>query len=332
MASSSVLHALSTMASQGGNYYGRLHQTSLQEGRIKSAQEEAARVRQESREYQEGKTAEAQAHAAGVRKEGWERQDASQQESREYQEGKVSASNSAALAEKGMSREFKTYYDKEGNATTVSFDGHGRPMNMTEDELMGLSSAQPKGGVGGRGGKKTVKQIDMEKRFKDAEGALDIMKGLEADGYDPSATSSRIFDNIASSSGFTNWMASSEGQSYKAAASKVVEAFLRDATGAAAPEPEQARYAYMLTPQAGDSEATVKTKRKLLEQSLTSIGEAAGMDQAALRKRFEAQVDAGAREGGFYKEKERAPLSGGRNGRRAAPETPSAADYASKYL
>ena len=136
---------------------------------------------------------------------------------------------------------------------------------------------------------------------------------LEEDGHNPAATAGRIRDDIASSSKWTNWMASEEGQAYKAAGTKVVEAFLRLATGAAAPEPEQERYNYMLLPQAGDSKETVRTKRALLDQSLKSLGEAVGegADYDAVMSAYKLKVEKAAKEGDFYKQKEGEVYKGG---------------------
>ena len=335
MANASVLRALGTMAQHGGNYFGQVAQLSLQEKRKREAKADSEQLYARNRADKLADTADSRAYKE-------EREEVGRanrlEDSQTNIDNQMTSQDEAArrrMEEKGSTQTHETYYDETGKPITVSFDGLGKPLNVTPEELQGLNSKAPSGKGGAGGGKKTVAQIQNETRFKDAREGLRMMEALESEGHDPSNSMTRNWDNVMSSNGFTNWLASDKGQSYQAASTKVVEAFLRSATGAAAPEPEQKRYAYMLTPQAGDSAEARKTKRNLLRASLASMGEAAGMPDA---KEFRAMVDAEAKAGGFYVEEKKPssnPSSNSSASRRAARKNaapaPTTQSYKDKY-
>jgi hypothetical protein len=99
--------------------------------------------------------------------------------------------------------------------------------------------------------------------------------------------------------GITNPLASAKGQKFTSAAGRVREAFLRTATGAAAPETEVGSYKAMYTPQWGDHPDTVAmkmaaSKRQIeamhnLAQRLNETGETMSEEDANLHWRMSAK-------------------------------------------
>jgi hypothetical protein len=99
--------------------------------------------------------------------------------------------------------------------------------------------------------------------------------------------------------GITNPLASAKGQKFTSAAGRVREAFLRTATGAAAPETEVGSYKAMYTPQWGDHPDTVAmkmaaSKRQIeamhnLAQRLNETGETLSEEDANLHWRMSAK-------------------------------------------
>ena len=90
------------------------------------------------------------------------------------------------------------------------------------------------------------------------------MKEVMEEGYDAGSLRSG-WDKFATGGEYTNKLASEAGQKYQASASRVKEAALRTATGAAAPQGENAEYIATLIPRFGDSEATIQYKMKVLD-------------------------------------------------------------------
>lgn len=277
MASSSTLKMLGMAAQAGGSYYGQIHAESMRTKRAQEAKDAAADLREQTK-----------LDAIAKR-----------DDTRAYNEGQAEAERERAASALTEQREYNASIVKP-SAQEVELDLYITDRDAWEDIYNKTGKgAGGKGGAGG--GKETVQQALFKLRYKDSVSALGIMEEIESK-YDPTSAQG-WWDGMASGAGFTNWMASDDGQAYKAASTKIVEAFLRIATGAAAPEPEQKRYNYMLTPQPGDGVETVKAKRRILRASLKALGEATGLSDVERSDIFTDMVDKAAKDGGFYKGK-----------------------------
>jgi len=317
MASSSTLRALGIAAQSGGNYFSTIHAEAQRTKRLVEARAEADKRYKQGRddkkddtaadrEYTEGLTAEQRKQKLVDDALARERSLADKKTAVDYQMESQRTTSATALknkideAEKHSTSE-TLYNISTGEPMTVLVDSYGNypdDINLREfskDKPASSSTKEP-----------TDASKKLKMQWKDATQARGMQVKLEEDGHNPAATVGRIWDDVATGSKWTNWMASEEGQAYKAAGTKVVEAFLRLATGAAAPEPEQERYNYMLLTQAGDDKRTVRTKRALLDQSLKSLGEAVngGASHEEVKDNFKATIDKAAKEGNFYKSKE----------------------------
>jgi hypothetical protein len=101
--------------------------------------------------------------------------------------------------------------------------------------------------------------------------------------YDPTQTG-QVIDN---SEWAPNWMKNDNAIAAQAAQANWVEAFLRDASGAAIPPSERMAYAKDFFPQPGDTPDVVDNKRKLRERKMENArigagGDAKGVKQASL--------------------------------------------------
>jgi len=137
-------------------------------------------------------------------------------------------------------------------------------------------------------------------RKQTAKEALEEMDAILYDPDDPyDMRSGKAGWDHVMVGGVTNSLASAKGQKFTSAAGRVREAFLRTATGAAAPETEVGSYKAMYTPQWGDHPETVAmkmdaSKRQIeamhsLAQRLNETGETMSEEDANLHWRMSAK-------------------------------------------
>lgn len=124
---------------------------------------------------------------------------------------------------------------------------------------------------------KTATERTLEMRMRSASAALGEMEELESGGYDPTGVGG-LRDQWTAGSGVANWLASSEGQRYQTAAKRVKEAFLRTATGAAAPESENSAYVGMFIPSFGDTAQTKEAKKRAIREQIAAMADASNSD------------------------------------------------------
>jgi hypothetical protein len=338
MANPHILRALGQMAQQGGSYFGQLHIESLKSRRKQEASQEAERILNQEREWQVEDRKEAQAieDARYQRRLGDQRDTA--RLNVDYQMEQQDAASARRSKSELEDTKARLELEQQFKAENPEFEGLIKIASESGDTVWAKKFSdgsieptefvvEPSGSKGG--GSIAEKQYRM--RYQDALTALNQIEAIEGEGYDPTDTKQRTWDNVTSKTDFTNWLASDNGQAYSSASTKIVEAFLRTNTGAAAPEPEQDRYQRMLMPQAGDSSTTVANKRQLLEDSLEALGEAGGYSDQERRELVTKLVDDRAKEAGFY---EGPKESSSRKGRReaATPVGDDADAYVNKYL
>lgn len=107
-----------------------------------------------------------------------------------------------------------------------------------------------------------------------AEAEKQFRKAAAKEGYDPSSYG----DWIDNSEWAPKWMKNDAAIESQAAQSAWVEAFLRDASGAAIPEDERLAYAKDFFPRMGDSPQTITNKERLRKEkmrtAMTAVGQA----------------------------------------------------------
>ena len=155
------------------------------------------------------------------------------------------------------------------------------------------------------GGKKAAL---FSKRVADA---AERVKGIEAEGYDPT-TFGAAARNVGASV-FGNWVQSDQGQRWQSAAREWMAPVLRYESGAAIPPEEFETYYNIYFPVPGDSDATIKQKaqaRKTIEDAMQgSYGDVQATLERHAKQRGEAtRPGAGVRRG----PRATAPSVGGR--------------------
>lgn len=163
------------------------------------------------------------------------------------------------------------------------------------------------------GGSTTAGQDLIGMRSKQAQRGLSTIKGLIGeDGYNPGGLEAGW--NSLTTGGITNFMATGAGQQFEQASGEVREAFLRTATGAAAPDSEVANYTRMYIPAFGDDAKTIQQKIRASEMQIANMdalaqkiesGEVEMSDEQALQA-FKDSAEQVAQEAGLYGE----PVSG----------------------
>lgn len=230
----SALSALGEAAKGAGNYFGTLTSMKLKEERLAQARAEQVADRDEGREYAEGQLADKRAYSEKLTAD-----------DRTYKEEQDD------LARKQNMSDWQTKQDAE-----------------TEDKL---ELERLKKGPGGAGSDKSASQVTHETRTKQAEAAFGEAEAI-MQNYNPGSAQGG-WDQVMVG-GATNFMASKEGQQYQAAIGRVKEAFLRAATGAAAPDSEQKQYTKMFVPQFGDGPETIKAKMAAMREQISIMQEA----------------------------------------------------------
>lgn len=106
--------------------------------------------------------------------------------------------------------------------------------------------------------------LEAEKQFKKAVS--------DPSEFDPTQVG-QVIDN---SSGAPNWLKNDKAIESQAAQSNWIEAFLRDASGAAIPPSERGAYAKDFFPQSGDTPEVVANKERMRQQKMDNARVAAG--------------------------------------------------------
>lgn len=145
--------------------------------------------------------------------------------------------------------------------------------------------------IGMRGNE--LQQNRIDKQQKNAEMSVQEAKqsglynlGLEAEqqykksiedrsAYDPT----KVGQFVDNSQWAPNWMKNDKAIAAQAAQANWIEAFLRDASGAAIPPSERMAYAKDFFPQPGDTNEVVANKEKLRQVKMESARNAAGGDR-----------------------------------------------------
>lgn len=122
--------------------------------------------------------------------------------------------------------------------------------------------------------------LEAERQYNEA-----IKKGKD-EGYDPTA----YLDFLDNASWTPNLIKNNAAIEAEAAQAAWVEAFLRDASGAAIPPSERMAYAKDFFPRPGDSEETVKNKARLRKTKMENARVASGDFSTASSPKFPMQV------------------------------------------
>lgn len=230
----SGIAALGEMAKGAGGYFGTLNTETVKTQRLAEARAQEVADRDEGRVYAEKMHGESTVAAK-----------AALEEKRGYDEGRVD--------------EGRTYDEKIAAEARAQSLVDSRQKQEDAIELQRVKDG------GTAGGKKTASQVTHETRTKQAEVAYaELDKIMET--YDPGSAQGG-WDQLTVG-GMTNILASKEGQQYQSAAGRVKEAFLRAATGAAAPETENKSYINMFVPQFGDSPETKEAKKLAMREQI----------------------------------------------------------------
>jgi hypothetical protein len=145
--------------------------------------------------------------------------------------------------------------------------------------------------AGAKGKPKTAAQNTATYRADTFDQGLEDMKEV-MDIYDPTSWEG-LKDKYANKSDFTRWASSTEGEQFQSAAATVKEAALRTATGAAAPQGENAEYIVTLIPQPFEKQETVEFKMKKLGEfrdNLKKLGGDTPEEAAANFNKAAAQI------------------------------------------
>lgn len=244
----STLRMIGEMAKGGGTYFGAVHAEARRNERLAQARAEKVADRDDARQYAE------KTHQERLSEEAARRQ---------VVRGEKLEDTEAVLA-------LKTAHAAPDNPDLVK-GGDGFFYAKTPTGLQRTDVRHT--AEGGTSGDKTATERTLEMRMKSAAEALTEMETLEARGYDPTGFGG-LKDQWTAGAGVTNWAASSEGQQYQTAAKRVKEAFLRTATGAAAPESENSAYVGMFIPSFGDTAETKEAKKRAIREQIAAMAEA----------------------------------------------------------
>lgn len=127
--------------------------------------------------------------------------------------------------------------------------------------------------------------VEAEKQFRKAVS--------DPDDYDPTQTG-QFIDH--STEWAPNWMKNDNAIAAQAAQANWVEAFLRDASGAAIPPSERMAYAKDFFPRPGDTPQVVENKRRLREQKMENARIGAGGDSTTPRASFSPEEESQIRQ------------------------------------
>jgi hypothetical protein len=128
--------------------------------------------------------------------------------------------------------------------------------------------------------------IEAEKQFQAATKKEDGIVGWW-NKYDPTSNLQWIDKNDWA----PNWMKSEKAQSAQSSQDRWIEAFLRDASGAAIPPSERGAYAKDFFPMAGDSKQVVEDKARARQLKMETAHKAAGAALDNLHQSSDEEID-----------------------------------------
>jgi hypothetical protein len=279
-----LLSVLGEAARAGGSYFSQVHLENTRRQNLKEAREFQVTEKAADRAYQEGQVTDSRAHQSAVTQQSQGFQKELQGSRRADQIEDRDANNASRIEsaeiKAGAGRE-ETFSKPE---VVVTADGteiiaqHGSEGTLRERPDLGVPDKEL-----------TVAAATAKTRFDGMEVGMNDMTtlmGLNRDGspllskdgepikgYDPTTTGA-YFDSTLNSFELTNGLSSKEAQQFASAQKRVVEQLLRSATGAAAPDSEQANYLLMYGIRHGDDKSAVAMKlnaMNMAQQSIKSI-------------------------------------------------------------
>lgn len=288
----SGMAALGEMAKGAGQYFGSVSKHQRQTERLAQARAEKIADRDEGRQY-----------AESIRDEGREFAADQRSDAQDLQQLDEMAAENTAHVEGVKARRDKLQADK------ASRDEWDRRREATQKDKMEALT--------GKSSDKSASEVTHETRTKQAQVAMREVRALTQgpDAYDP--TSIRAGVDQVMVGGLTNFLATEKGQQYQSATKRAKEAFLRAATGAAAPESENKAYVNMFIPQFGDSKETMDAKFTAMDEQIRIMAEAypegtpqdvrnAGFQEVAAQMKEKYDLQDTSPEGVSQREKEKA--------------------------
>ena len=235
MANWSGLAALGEMAKGAGKYYGTLSSEQRKNERLAQARAERVADRAEERGHQLE----------------------DRESNREWQIEQTDGSRDYAAEKLAEERAYQAQQSKLERSQSME------DAEMKHTNAMDLQRL--KDGPGGSSSDKTASQVTHETRTQQAQVAYAELDAI-MERYDPGSAQGGWDQTMVG--GLTNFMASEDGKQYQSAAGRVKEAFLRAATGAAAPETENKAYINMFIPQFGDGPETKAAKKAAMMEQI----------------------------------------------------------------
>jgi hypothetical protein len=218
-----------------------------------------------------------------------EREQAAGQQATENENATTRLNQSASQIANTASREEARI--AEAAAAIERDDAYRKEQQAAKIEAARLLQEGKRDLAGGKKGKKTAAQNTAAYRADTFEQGLEDMTEV-MEIYDPTSWEG-LKDKYANKSDFTRWASSTEGEQFQSAANTVKEAALRTATGAAAPQGENAEYIVTLIPQPFEKQETVKFKMKKLGEfrdNLKKLGGDTPEEEAANYNIAAAQI------------------------------------------
>lgn len=187
------------------------------------------------------------------------------------------------LAEMGLTKE---QFEETKNQNAVKNTLAGRELDLlnrektAKEKLLEANLAKAQNQQGGKNADGTLKpeqakQLGLYQLGAKAEEQYRTAVS-DKNEYDPSSVG-QVIDN---SEWAPNWMKNDKAIEAQAAQANWVEAFLRDASGAAIPPSERGAYATDFFPQPGDTPAVIANKQALREQKMENARLSAGGEKA----------------------------------------------------